>query len=1187
MIDKVSSPDIQSLLGSATAVICEQLKHLLPAINPNWWECCVSRKLSFQQREHIERRRISTLDELDLAAFLRIIDQNWFDLADRHNWPNEGRNFLKELQTVRNRWAHAGALSPKQEDVYRDVDTLHRFLQVLCPKETLVAELEDLKRDFLQTKQATVHVSPEPSVIMPSSEFCPGMLVAMRSDPTIQGVITAVISGQPESRLQVFCDNKVATFYESQVIPVTPQGEQHQVITFADFNARLTALQLLRPSVSNLYSLHAARIEVIPYQFRPVLKLIQADRPRLLIADSVGVGKTIEAGLILRELQARREIRRVLIICPRPLVTERKWQREMKRFDEHFEHLDGPKLQFCLSETVLDGEWPQQYSKAILPYSLMDDALLHGKGRRKGLLALDPPPQFDLVIVDEAHHIRNASTERYKAVRFLCDHAEAVVFLTATPIQLGQKDLFTLLNILRPDLIIDQASYAAITEPNTFINRAAICARSGNGDWVKAARDSLENAANTNWGLAVLRDNPRFQEVFDQLTDSAMDLNARVGVTRAIEGLHTLSCLMNRTLRRDIGEFTRRKPETVLVPFTPAQQALHDSMLKAQAAIYAALHGDKHVNFLLTTIRRQAASCIHGLAPLLQDILTRRLSELDCDAVDEEYEDECKQGTIPSVIERLIEDALQLANELPQGDEADPKLKAVIRILLDKACLPNNKVMIFSSYRHTLAYIYEALLRAGFRVGMIHGGIEDETRVELRTRFELKRDIPDAIDVLLFSEVGCEGLDYQFCDCLINYDLPWNPMRIDQRIGRIDRWGQTSEAVAIYNLITPGTVDADIYERCLERIGVFQHALGANEDILGEITQKISAVADNLMLSPEERREKLETIARNSIGMIKEQQDLEAGQTSLFGIQVPAEQYRQDVASATSYWLSPASLERLVSLYLCMRAGKSESLLAGAIPVKTMRVDRDTREALLADFKQLAKRDGTLAREWEAWLKGSESNLKVTFDPAAATTDRTACLITPVHPFAVQAAHALGACEKSNVPLTGICVTSNSLPPGEYPFSIYEWQYIGIRNDVEFKPVTTSAQITDTFFALMPDAEGLDISSDRITTTVLEDIETQHYKRWSDARAQHMENTERLAEFRQVSLDTSHKARLTLLDAQVKEATNEKIRIMKTAQKTNAEADYQRRCGEISAARAKADIKFNLIAHGIIQVRRP
>ena len=131
---------------------------------------------------------------------------------------------------------------------------------------------------------------------------------------------------------------------------------------------------------------------------------------------------------------------------------------------------------------------------------------------------------------------------------------------------------------------------------------------------------------------------------------------------------------------------------------------------------------------------------------------------------------------------------------------------------------------------------------------MVHGGTPDEDRMALRSRFEQPQEAADTLDVLLFSEIGCEGLDYQFCDCIVNYDLPWNPMRVEQRIGRIDRNGQQSESVAIVNLITPGTVDADIYERCLVRIGVFESALGCSEEILGEISKEIKNIAENYAL---------------------------------------------------------------------------------------------------------------------------------------------------------------------------------------------------------------------------------------------------------------------------------------------------------------------------------------------------
>ena len=147
------------------------------------------------------------------------------------------------------------------------------------------------------------------------------------------------------------------------------------------------------------------------------------------------MGKTIEAGLIIKELRARTDISSVLVICPKALVTERKWFVEMKRFDEHFEALDGRTLRHCLRETDLEGEWPDRYARAIIPFSLFDSDLLfgkEGKGSRasEGLLGLDPPaalyiresvsttrPRFDLVILDEAHHIRNADTYLHQAVR--------------------------------------------------------------------------------------------------------------------------------------------------------------------------------------------------------------------------------------------------------------------------------------------------------------------------------------------------------------------------------------------------------------------------------------------------------------------------------------------------------------------------------------------------------------------------------------------------------------------------------------------------------------------------------------------------------------------------------------------------------------------------------------------------
>src|SRR6266702_6874216 len=219
-----------------------------------------------------------------------------------------------------------------------------------------------------------------------STEFAKGQLVALRSDPTRFGVIIDIFPGTLENRYLVFLENTRSTYYASQLQRHDLALPSLSITPLPVFHAYMAALQLNHPGFATLFSLNAARVSFIPYQFRPVLKFIHSDRPRLLIADEVGVGKTIEAGLILRELQARKDVHSVLVICPKPLVAERKWQIEMKRFDEHFIHLDGPGLRHCIKETDLDGTWPEQYAKAILPFSLFDLALLLGDplGKKRG-----------------------------------------------------------------------------------------------------------------------------------------------------------------------------------------------------------------------------------------------------------------------------------------------------------------------------------------------------------------------------------------------------------------------------------------------------------------------------------------------------------------------------------------------------------------------------------------------------------------------------------------------------------------------------------------------------------------------------------------------------------------------------------------------------------------------------------
>lgn len=1175
-----------SLLANDTAESLRTfLSSILPEISPNWWSANVISSLSFQQQRMVEEKGIASLSGLDLAALLRILDKSWYDVSAKRNLGNEARTWTREMQHIRNKWAHAGGYPPETEDLYRDLDTLQRFLGAIRADDSLVDTVRERKKNCL-TPSTHPTENPVPPVkqehIPAATEFVPGDLVCLKSDKTVTGAVIQVIQAQPENRYLVFTGTKPTPYYASQLIKCDDSDDEDSFpLSLETFHAHLTALHLQHPGLANLYSLHSARIDYIPYQFKPVMKLIRSDRPRILIADEVGVGKTIEAGLILKELQARRDISSVLIICPRPLVTENKWRNEMKRFDEDFAHLDGATLRYCIEETDKDGEWPSRYTKAILPFSLFNEELLTGtadgkKRRKKGLLDLDPPPHFDLVIVDEAHHLRNSATWLHRGIEYLCSNAEAVVFLTATPVQLGATDLFVLLNLLRPDYILDQASFQEMSAPNPFINQAIELARRAVAGWEVEAAELLMQAAETSWGKSILQQNPDFQRLFDQLGCSELTDTERIAFIRGMERQHTFSSIINRTRRRDIGTFTTRKPETVEVPFTTQQQVLHDGLMEVQKQILKQMHGEKSLLFMMTTIRRQAASCIYGLAPLLKDILSRKLDFIELDEIDYELDISVLNG---ATLEDRILEVMERAEQL---DPHDPKLEALQKIITNKQKLSNNKILLFSSFRHTLAYLLDNLKAAGLRIGYIHGGTPDEERRQQRNRFSLERDDREAIDILLSSEVGCEGLDYQFCDCLVNYDLPWNPMRIEQRIGRIDRYGQKSDTVAIYNLITPGTVDSDIYFRCLWRIGVFHAAIGGSEEIIGTLTSEIREVAENLNLTDEERQTRIQQLSDNEIRIVQEQAELEEQQGELFGLRLPQQKSDEEVEDAESFWLSPNALLRLVRKYLEQLCGENQEYLLGEKPLKTLRVGQEGRESLLADFRRLPRKNGSIHRDWEKWLKGSTPHLTVTFDAKTAAADRSAVFVTPVHPLALQASRAVST---DDVLHTVFHVKNTSLQPGSYPFAIYHWQKTGIRDDVSFQAVIDNPEASSRFLQLLEQGEELPESSvTLIDKSVSDALDTRHHALWAAARLEHVSYNSELVRFRRQSLTTSHTARMAILKEQLQTITNDKIRLMRKSQCMSAEADYARRLAELDKAEQQADMTARPVAFGVMVV---
>ena len=1017
------------------------------------------------------------------------------------------------------------------------------------------------------------------------SKFNLGEEVSLASDSQVQGAVIKISEGAEEAKYQVFTPSGRQWYYESQLVSVSVQDSFH-CIDAMQFKAALSAALIRTPALSSLYSLRSGHIDFIPHQYRPVLKLLRSDRPRILIADSVGVGKTIEAGLIMRELQARHDLDSVLIICPRPLVAERKWEQEMKRFGQDFEALDGKSFRYCIKEYDLDGEWPEKYRRSVLPYSLFDETNLMGveSKRQPGLLSLETPPSFHLVIVDEAHHIRNKSTYAYRAVKQLCDNAEAVVFLTATPVQLEYDDLYTLLNLLRPDLIIDRDTFHKMAQPNEFIGRASSIVRGQDGDWQELALEQLQRGLHTEWGSTVLSDHPATRYSMEVLKKAAVSPEERVQLIDSLESLHSFSNIISRTRRRDIGEFTVRKAITEEVPFTSAQKAVHDEILQIVHEILSTVHGTENTKFMMTTIRRQTASCLFGLVPMLDDILYRHVDEwIDDDCMVQASFLEADSG---GTIRQRIQEVIKLANSLPPDD---PKLERLLRILRDRQQEPDGRAMVFSSFRHTLGYLYRKLSEAGIRAGLIHGDVPDEDRRALRERFALPGTNPDALDVLLFSEVGCEGLDYQFCDCMVNYDLPWNPMRIEQRIGRIDRNGQKSETVSIFNLVTPDTVDYDIYQRCMLRIGVFKESIGDCEEILGSMDRELRDIVENFHLTPEERARKLQQLADNKIRLTQEQLGLEERQKDLFTLQIPRRNFEREIQEAENCWLTPESLFNMVYVYLRQRLGVDRRYFLREGAQSTLRLSSEDRQTLLEDLRTCGFPKNAEYKKWEKTLLHGSQWLPVTFD----NEDGDAILITTSHPLVRQAAKFL---ETSDFTAVSLHTQTDCAPAGIYPFIVYQWRLSGEREDLQFRTLSTDRRVTEYLANHLADCgQGPDLRTEELDksrpvpggTSSWDDVDSLHHAIWERELRAHQERTRELIRYREGSLTTSHRARMAFINQQLFSASNEKIRRMRDGELRNAEADYQRHMDELRKAESKANIYFDPLAYGVLEIVTP
>ena len=335
-------------------------------------------------------------------------------------------------------------------------------------------------------------------------------------------------------------------------------------------------------------------------------------------------------------------------------------------------------------------------------------------------------------------------------------------------------------------------------------------------------------------------------------------------------------------------------------------------------------------------------------------------------------------------------------------------------------------------------------------------------------------------------------------------------------------------------------------------------------------------------MNEQERSERLQQLADNKIRQIEEEQKLEQRQGELFGLNIAAASWEQRLEQSRNHWLEPAALGGAVTSYLTRRLGKELEYLLGDKALKTLRVGVEGRASLLEDYRKLPRSTDPMSRAWEKWLKGTVPTLQVTFDQEAAVENPAAVLLALGHPLLRQAAAYLHEPEAVFVKLRAY---HDSIPEGIHPFALYRWSRQGVRRDEELIPVVADGQVAAALLELLPlatDASDLESPSQH----VLDELDAVHHQQWLTQSNEHSEDNRQLVGVRIQSLTASFGARRSVLEEQVRLATNDKIRVMKAAELERATVDFDVRVAALRRAAESGDIKASPAVFGVLEVRR-
>ncbi|KAA0549442.1 DEAD/DEAH box helicase [Bacillus sp. BGMRC 2118] len=453
---------------------------------------------------------------------------------------------------------------------------------------------------------------------------------------------------------------------------------------------------------------HLPHLKPLPHQLEVAKNVVEKMNGKAILADEVGLGKTIEAGLILKEYMIRGLVKKVLILVPASLVSQ--WVMELNQ--KFFIPAIGQKKSYV---------WEQ----CDVVVSSIDTA------KRQPHREIIFEQDYDLIIIDEAHKLKNNKTKNYEFVQLL--KKKFCLLLTATPVQNRVEEIFNLVSLLKPGHLGNQTKFE---------------------ESFNAKERSLNN-----------------DEYLRELINKVM--------------------IRNR--RGDTGiEWPKRIVKTVPIDFSKEERELYDAILH-----YKKSAGNLGSQFSLITLHREACSSREAVFYTLKNMLSRN------------EESQSVQMITNGLMEKI------------NAITANAKAQKVVELVKEI----DSKVIVFTEYRATQLYLQWFLQQHGISSVPFRGGFKRGKKDWMKELFKNKAQ------VLIATEAGGEGINLQFCQHIINYDLPWNPMRLEQRIGRIHRLGQESD-VHIYNFAIKDTVEEHILKLLYEKINLFERVIGELDEIL-------------------------------------------------------------------------------------------------------------------------------------------------------------------------------------------------------------------------------------------------------------------------------------------------------------------------------------------------------------------